>query len=156
VAERLTAAVDSTVWLALQDLFVAAAEEITCELASGSVELRVRGRDPEFVVRQPAGLVDGLPGRGPAGAGTAEEGRRPPTSTSATLSESEKGGTARVDLRLTDHLKARAEHAALGERISLDAWVVKAVAAALNRANPPRRDVSSLSSQRQHYVGWRR
>src|SRR5580658_2513342 len=51
VAERLTAAIDSTVRLALQDALVAAAEEITFELAPGSVELRLRGRDPEFVVR---------------------------------------------------------------------------------------------------------
>ena len=50
VAERLTAAVDSTVRLALQDALVTAAEEITCELAPGSVELRLRGRDAEFVV----------------------------------------------------------------------------------------------------------
>ncbi len=59
VAERLTAAVDSTVRLALQDALVAAAEEITCELAPGSVELRLRGRDPEFVVRQPEGFAGG-------------------------------------------------------------------------------------------------
>jgi hypothetical protein len=62
VAERLTAAVDSTVRLALQDALVAAAEEITCELAPGSVELRLRGRDPEFVVRQPAGFAGEYPG----------------------------------------------------------------------------------------------
>ena len=62
VAERLTAAVDSTVRLALQDALVAAAEEITCELAPGSVELRLRGRDPEFVVRQPEGFGGEPPG----------------------------------------------------------------------------------------------
>ena len=39
--------------LALQDALVAAVEEITCELAPGSVELRLRGRDPEFVVTLP-------------------------------------------------------------------------------------------------------
>ena len=38
---------------ALQDALAAAVEEITCELAPGSVELRLRGRDPEFVVRLP-------------------------------------------------------------------------------------------------------
>ena len=72
VAERLTAAVDSTVRLALQDALVAAAEEITCELAPGSVELRLRGRDPEFVVRQPEGFGGEPPAARRDEAGAAE------------------------------------------------------------------------------------
>src|ERR1035438_3832775 len=50
LAERLVAPLESAIRLALQDALAAAAEEITCELAPGSVELRLRGRDPEFVV----------------------------------------------------------------------------------------------------------
>ena len=38
---------------------------------------------------------------------------------------------ARVNLRMPDQLKARAEQAAANERLSLNAWLVKAVAAAL-------------------------
>ena len=72
VAERLTAAIDSTVRLALQDALVAAAEEITCELAPGSVELRLRGRDPEFVVRQPEGFEGEPPAAGRDEAGAAQ------------------------------------------------------------------------------------
>src|SRR5437588_11084982 len=53
LAERLVAPLDAAIRLALQDLLAAAAEEITCELAPGSVELRLRGRDPEFVVTPP-------------------------------------------------------------------------------------------------------
>ena len=52
-AERLFAPLESAIRLALQDVLVAAAEEITCELAPGSVELRLRGREPEFVVSLP-------------------------------------------------------------------------------------------------------
>src|SRR5271154_3958494 len=52
-AERLFGPLESAVRLALQDVLVAAAEEITCELAPGSVELRLRGRGPEFVVNLP-------------------------------------------------------------------------------------------------------
>ena len=44
---------------------------------------------------------------------------------------------ARVNLRMPDQLKARAEQAAANERLSLNAWLVKAVAAALERAEPP-------------------
>src|SRR6478609_4207879 len=53
LAERLVAPLDSAIRLALQDVLAAAAEEITCELAPGSVELRLRGREPEFVVTRP-------------------------------------------------------------------------------------------------------
>ena len=50
LAERLVAPLGAAIQLTLQDALAAAAEEITCELAPGSVELRLRGRDPEFVV----------------------------------------------------------------------------------------------------------
>src|SRR6266481_5359756 len=53
LAERLVAPLDAAIRLTLQDVLVAAAEEITCDLAPGSVELRLRGRDPEFVVTPP-------------------------------------------------------------------------------------------------------
>ncbi len=154
-AERLTAAVDSTVRLALQDALVAAAEEITCELAPGSVELRLRGREPEFVVRQPAGFAEGRPGTGPHEAVVAE-GPAAPATGAGTATEEGEGGMARVNLRLADQLKARAEQAAANERVSLNAWLVKAVLAALDRSGPPRRDVSTPLSGRQRYVGWAR
>ena len=50
LAERLLSPLDAAIRLTLQDALAAAAEEITRELAPGSVELRLRGRDPEFVV----------------------------------------------------------------------------------------------------------
>ena len=53
LAERLAAPLDAAIRLALQDALAAATEEITTELAPGSVELRLRGRDPEFVVTLP-------------------------------------------------------------------------------------------------------
>src|ERR1700704_136615 len=53
LAERLVAPLDAAIRLALQNALAAAADEITCELAPGSVELRVRGRDPAFVVTPP-------------------------------------------------------------------------------------------------------
>ena len=53
LAERLGPPLESAVRLALQDALAAAVDEITLELAPGSVELRLRGRDPEFVVSPP-------------------------------------------------------------------------------------------------------
>ena len=53
LAQRLTAALESAVRLTLLDALSAAAAEITSELAPGSVELRLRGSEPEFVVTVP-------------------------------------------------------------------------------------------------------
>ena len=70
---------------ALQDALAAATEEITTELAPGSVELRLRGRDPEFVVTLPPVRCSveepigrrGASGRWPAaGVGRSDRGRR--------------------------------------------------------------------------------
>src|SRR5918992_2367302 len=50
LAERLAAPLDSAVRLMLLDALSAAADEITRELAPGSVELRLRSGEPGFVV----------------------------------------------------------------------------------------------------------
>ena len=123
-------------------------------MAPGSVELRLRGRDPEFVVRQPAGFSAGPIGGGADEAGAAE-GLAPATG-AGTATETGEGGPARVNLRMPDQLKARAEQAAAGERVSLNTWLVKAVTAALERAASPRRDDSAPPSRRQRHVGWAR
>ena len=58
LADRLSAALESAIRLALLDALSAAAEEITRELAPRAVAVRLRGRDPEFIVssRFPSGL----------------------------------------------------------------------------------------------------
>ena len=53
LAERLTAPLESAVRLVLLDALSAAADEITRDLAPGSVDLRLRGREPSFVVTPP-------------------------------------------------------------------------------------------------------
>src|SRR5690348_10713715 len=53
LAERLTAPLESAIRLALLDALSAAAAEITRDLAPGSVDLRLRGREPSFVVTAP-------------------------------------------------------------------------------------------------------
>ena len=73
MAERLAAPLEASVRLALQDALAAAVEEITCELAPGSVELRLRGRDPEFVVTPPQA--------DPADSAARSPRHRPPRST---------------------------------------------------------------------------
>ena len=50
LAERLTAPLESAIKLMLLEALSAAADEITRELAPGSVELRLRAGEPDFVV----------------------------------------------------------------------------------------------------------
>jgi hypothetical protein len=65
LAERLAAPLESALRLALLDALSDAADEITRDLAPGSVHLRLRGREPGFVVTpppaEPADQVDAPP-----------------------------------------------------------------------------------------------
>src|SRR3954471_15934308 len=66
LAERLTAPLESSIRLMLLDALSAAADDITRELAPGSVELRLRAGEPEFVVApapadEPADPADDAP-----------------------------------------------------------------------------------------------
>ena len=125
LAERLVAPLEAAIRLTLQDALASAAEEITTELAPGSVELRLRGRDPEFVVTPPPA--------DPSADDLAEDpDDRPPA-----LPEGDEGAMSRINLRMPDHLKARIEQAAASEGLSVNAWLVRAAAAALERTGPP-------------------
>ena len=53
LVERLTGSLESAIRMTLLDALSAAADEISRDLAPGSVELRLRGRDPSFVVTRP-------------------------------------------------------------------------------------------------------
>jgi hypothetical protein len=53
LAERLTAPLESAARLDLLEALSAAVDEITRDLAPGSADVRLRGRDPGFVVTRP-------------------------------------------------------------------------------------------------------
>lgn len=113
VAERLGFALDSSFRLALMDALSHAAAEITNELEGTSVEVRLHGREPVFVV------MGGTPAV------------TTPISTEPTETLEEEGAeTARITLRLPDALKTRAEELATGRGQSLNTWLVNAVRAA--------------------------
>ena len=59
---------------------------------------------------------------------------------------------SRINLRMPEHLKARVERAAADEGLSVNAWLVRAAAVALERANPERRAPQGA----QRYTGWAR
>ena len=75
LAERLVAPLESAVRLMLLDALSAAADDITCELAPGSVELRLRSGEPDFVVTPAPADEPAEPAPGPAPP-EGDEGRR--------------------------------------------------------------------------------
>jgi len=157
LAERLIAPLDATIRLTLQDALAAAAEEITCELAPGSVELRLRGHGPEFVVTPPPAdpsaddLAEGDVERTLNGGAAWATGVAPAASV-----ESDEGAMSRINLRLPDHLKARIEQAADSAGLSVNAWLVRAAGAALERAGPGRRRERRTAGGPRRYTGWAR
>ncbi|GAA2727673.1 toxin-antitoxin system HicB family antitoxin [Actinocorallia aurantiaca] len=143
LAERLTGVLEAAARLTLLEVLSAAADEITSELAPGSVEVRLRGGDPAFVVTppprpSPEGAVGGPETAPPAGPPIAEE-----------------GSTARMTLRLPEHLKLRVEEAAGRQGISVNAWLVRAVSAALEPGAGPRAaDPTQQAQSGRSYTGW--
>jgi hypothetical protein len=129
LAERLTAPLDSAIRLMLLEALSGAADEITRELAPGSVELRLRAGEPEFVVTMPA----------------SDEPAAEPLPV-----PDEEGATARINLRLPEQLKASVEQAAAAERLSVNSWLVRAAASALGERRAPQRG----GRIGQSYTGW--
>ena len=128
LADRLTAPLDSAIRLALLEALSDAAEEITRELAPRSVEVRLRGRDPEFTV---SSGVEELPEQ-----------------VAAVPEADEDGGTWRVSLRMPDSLRSAVEASARADGLSVNAWLVRAVAAALGGSRPRRANTD------KNFSGW--
>ncbi|MGW0932812.1 YlcI/YnfO family protein [Streptomyces sp. NPDC002644] len=142
LAERLTAPLESATRLVMLNVLSAAMSEITRELAPGSVDVRLRGLDPDFVVTPP-----------PADGGAPVEPVAPAEPLRPVPAEGDEGGTARVNLRLPAHLKARAEEAANQEGLSVNAWLVRAVAAAVDGPDRPR-TTERARTVGQSFTGW--
>jgi hypothetical protein len=113
-AERLALALDPAVRLTLMDALSQAASEITNELDGTSVEVRLKGREPIFVVLGPS----------------AEESRAQAAQEAADAGDEygfdEDETVARITLRLPESLKAKAEELAARRGQSLNTWLVNA------------------------------
>jgi hypothetical protein len=114
VAELLVSALEPAVRLAVMDALSAVAAEVTDALDGPTVEVRLHGREPRVVVSTVA----------PEPAATA-----PPD---------DGEGTARITLRLPESVKVRMEEAATREALSVNTWLVRAIARALDYAPNPR------------------
>lgn len=148
LVERLTGPLESAIRMTLLDALSAASDEITRDLAPGSVELRLRGRDPNFVVTAPPAESAGPDAEPtPATADTAADGGP---------LIAEDGPAARINVRLPEQLKAAVEEAAAKEGRSVNAWLVRAAATALQRSDREPRPEPAGSGKRtkQRLTGW--
>jgi Arc-like DNA binding domain len=126
VAQRLGTAIESSTRLALIEALSDAAGTISAELAPSSVELRMVGQDPEFVVSlqtaeaEPTLLMP------------------EPESASEETAEAEDEPVSRITLRLPQSVKVRVDEVASAEGISTNAWLIRAVMDALSERSGSR------------------
>ena len=108
-AERLAFALDPSARLALMEAISQAAAEITAEMPSGAVDVRLNGRELDFVVQ-----------------GAAPAPPTPPSPPSPTGTEEleEDGSVARITLRMPESVKVKAEELAARSGHSLNTWLV--------------------------------
>jgi hypothetical protein len=116
-AERLAYALDPSARLALMEAISHAAAEITAELPEGSVDVRLVGRELDFVVEV---------------APRSEIPAPPPPPAPPAAPEEDDGDLARITLRIPEAVKARAEEKAAAAGQSLNTWMVGLVRSATN------------------------
>ena len=153
VAERLGGAVEASTRLALIGALSDAAAQISAEIAPSSVELRISGVDPELVVAvavpsaEPTLLLP--PHETPVG-------EQPDAEDIATGEEGEP--VARISLRLPASVKARVDEQADTDKVSTNAWLLRAVLDALDhRQTSPKQTVpeaAGIPSRRGTVQGW--
>jgi HicB family len=96
-AELLAVALESSVGRRLQEALGEAALELSSQLDSGRIEVRIAGGDPELVLVKDEG---------------------------AATEPADEAFTARITLRLPESLKARLEAAAARDGVSVNTWLV--------------------------------
>jgi hypothetical protein len=139
--ERFSAPLESAIRLAMLNVLSEAAEEITEDLLPGSVDVRLRGGEPGFVVTPP------MPGELPQTAIDDSE-------TSPAAAATDEGPASRISLRLPERLKVRVEELAGRTGLSANAWLVRVVTSAVeleDRRRGSRRRGLQLD---QGHSGW--
>ncbi|WP_042372757.1 histidine kinase [Streptacidiphilus neutrinimicus] len=149
LADRLLQPLDAAVRLTLLEALSAAAEEISAELAPGSVDVRLRGGAAGFAVTPP-----------PAPAPPAADVAPGPVDVRLPVAEGDDAAMVRINLRLPANLKALIEDAAASGGLSVNAWIVRAAAAGLAaqgrgaaRPAPAQNPDRALG---QSFTGWAR
>jgi hypothetical protein len=143
-AERLNVALEAAVRLVILEVLSDAASEITREIAPGSVDVLLRGRDPVLVVTRPGVPAFAEIASVPADAPDVGE----------TVPPLDDTVTSRTTLRLPDRLKTRVEQAATEDGLSVNSWLVRAIAAALEPKS--RRAAKRETRDGASVTGWAR
>ena len=128
VAERLGATLDDAGKLALIEALSDAAAEISRELSPGSVELRMTGSRPEFVVTPAPGHL--------AGDDDTDDDYDSDVAAAAEPEIDADEPTARITLRLPVSVKAKVDEAAALEGLSANAWLMRTVLSGLGTRGP--------------------
>ena len=144
-AERLALALDPATRMMLLEALSQAAAEITGALDHDAVDVRMNGREPEFVVTHLQ------PDQAPT---------PPPPPAPPAPPEPEDDSQSRITLRLPESVKARAEESANRIGQSLNAWLVDAVRDALDgrridlEVGSSRITVTGDAGRRKQIRGW--
>jgi hypothetical protein len=104
--------------------------------------VRLRAREPEFVVTPPPGEP------------VAEQRSEPAVSPLAL--EDDDGALWRINVRMPDRLKPSIERAARHEGLSVNAWLVRAAAAAVGRSETERGRERRAPQAAHRHTGWAR
>jgi hypothetical protein len=156
LAERLTAPLESALRLALLDALSEAATEITRDLAPGSVDLRLRQREPTFVVTPPP--ADHWAADHWAENPVAPPAPPPPPVPPADTGDGADDTTVRISLRLPEHLKNRIEAAAARAGVSINTWLNRTASAAADAdERGPHTDLTrpaGIPRGGQRFSGW--
>jgi hypothetical protein len=119
-ARRLSQSLRASAGLRLLDLLGEAALEVSGQLPSGHVEVRLAGQEPSLV------FVD-------------EERSAPAPAAGA------EDASARITLRLSEALKASVEAAAAREGVSVNTWIIRALGRAASAPTTVRRSGHRLT-----------
>ncbi|WP_133617499.1 toxin-antitoxin system HicB family antitoxin [Leucobacter luti] len=152
LAERLLLPLEAATRLTMLDALSEASEEITTELAPGSVDARLRGRDIEFVVVAPSDLGGGSAAADHSDVGPSAHAGPIEPAVAADSADTADATAVRTTLRIPESLKAQAELAAAAAGISLNTWLIRSIATALQPIPAPPRSESKPG--RNHFSGW--
>lgn len=147
-AERLALALEPALRMVLLEALSHATAEITASLEGGSVEVRLKGREPQFVVDVPT-----VPMQAPAA--PAAPSPPPPPGAEDDVPVEEDDSIARISLRIPESLKYKAEELAAKSGHSLNAWIVNVVRTATRERGAINVDVdlSSIPFFDRQYTG---
>jgi hypothetical protein len=128
--DRLAVALESSVRLAMVDALGAACDELSAELAPGSVQVSITGGEPRLIASLPEASSD-VPDPSPAADTTDDDGEQ-----------------TRITLRISAALKRRVERAADDDGVSANTWIARSIATTLELPSPRAHHSS------RHVRGW--